>query len=260
MSLSETMDKSPDSVNSSELDYSTIFKRNLFKSEVDSSSKTKEINVKNLDKTDLHLKLWGTVTGKHTLAFAVIENEKKIQGLYKEGDSIEGATLRMILKDKVILRSKGKDEILEMQDRPQLVKAEISKASSSLMQKASKAFLATQNITERPPQTRKIVLNRSEIDAAVSDIGSMMTQVKISPYFIEGKANTAGLRLSGIQSGSIFQKMGLVNGDVILGVEGQQIESLDDAMTFYDSMLSQDSVTLKVRRRGRINDIEYLIE
>lgn len=256
ISLSETVDQDTDDLNRRLSDYNIIFERNLFNSkEIDLASQ-KSPAVSSLEKTSLQLKLWGTVTGKGTAAYAVIESQEKTQQLYREGEKIQGATLKQVLRDRVILRTAGKDEVLEMQDKPQ--------GGTPLLQEAVPEPMATLPSQVEKPETRTgaqhIILSRTEIDKAISDIGSMMTEAKVTPHFVEGNADPAGLKIADIKPGSLYQKMGLANGDIILGVEGRQIESLEDAMTFYESMFSQDSIVLMVERRGKLNHIEYRIE
>ncbi|MCK5202586.1 MAG: hypothetical protein KAR15_01890, partial [Desulfobacterales bacterium] len=72
--------------------YRAITKRNLFNTRPDSEAPAQAINVDDLKKTDLNLKLWGTVTGQDRKAYAVIEDTKtRQQNLYRIGDSIQNA-------------------------------------------------------------------------------------------------------------------------------------------------------------------------
>jgi general secretion pathway protein C len=85
-----------------------------------------------------------------------------------------------------------------------------------------------------------------------------MKQIRIRPNFKNGKPD--GLRLTGIRPNSIFYNMGLKSGDVIMGVDGKNIESVDDALKFYQSLQSSSRVQLQIKRRGRLKTIDYRIE
>jgi hypothetical protein len=78
-----------------------------------------ETDIQSLEKTRLQLKLWGTITGDAGgTAYAVIEDASKRrqpQSLYREGDNIGNALITMILREKVVLRVDGRDEILAME-------------------------------------------------------------------------------------------------------------------------------------------------
>ena len=220
--------------------YNTISQRNLFNTKK-KTDKIESIDVEALKQTDLKLKLWGTVTGDRDKAYAVIEEQKgRKQNLYKVGDSIQNATVKIILREKVVLTVNGKDEILELEkvtgDYKSIISSKKSKGSFS------------QNIT----------IKRSQIDKAVKNVNDLMKQVRIRPHFSNGKPN--GLNLSGIRPGSIFSEMGLKSGDIITGVNGKNIESVDDALKFYESLKSSSNVQLQLKRKGRQKTINYNIK
>ena len=219
--------------------YNAIIERNLFNTKK-KTDKIEQIDVETLKQTDLKLKLWGTVTGDRDKAYAVIEEQKeKKQNLYKVGDTIQTATVKIILREKVVLNVNGKDEILELEKVTGDYKSTISS------RKSKGAF--SQNIT----------IKRSRIDKAMKNVNDLMKQVRIRPHFSNGKPN--GLNLSNIRSGSIFSEMGLKRGDIITGVNGKEIKSVDDALKFYESLKSSSNVQLQLKRKGRQETINYNI-
>lgn len=220
--------------------YNKIIERNLFNTKK-KTNKIERVNIESLKQTDLKLKLWGTVTGDGGKTYAVIEEQKgKKQNLYKVGDTIQNATLKIILREKVVLNVNGKDEILELEKKAGNYKS----ITSSKKSKGS----FSQNIT----------IKRSKIDKAVKNITDLMKQIRIRPYFSDGKPN--GLILSSIRSDSIFSEMGLKNGDIITGVNGKNIESVDDVQEFYESLKSSSNVLLQLKQKGRQKTINYNIK
>ncbi len=220
--------------------YNTIIERNLLNTKK-KTDKIESVNVETLKRTDLKLKLWGTVTGDKDKAYAVIEEQKgKKQNLYKVGDTIQTATVKIILREKVVLNVNGKDEILELEKKAGAYKSTISS------KKSNRSF--SQNIS----------IKRSQIDKAMKNVNDLIKQVRIRPHFSNGKAD--GLNLSGIGSGSIFSEMGLKSGDIITGVDGKKIESVDDALKFYESLKSSSNVQLQLKRKGRQKTINYNIK
>ncbi|MFW5640437.1 MAG: PDZ domain-containing protein, partial [Thermodesulfobacteriota bacterium] len=75
--------------------------------------------------------------------------------------------------------------------------------------------------------------------------------------FTNGKPD--GLTLTRIRRNSIFRRLGLRNGDIITGVDGEPIESVDDALKFYNNLKSASDVSLEIKRRGRGQKMEYSI-
>jgi len=222
-------------------DYRAIMDRNLFKTKTGTGGRPQKLDIESLTPTDLKLKLLGTVTGDEKEAYAVIEDTAvRRQNLYKIGDAIQNATLKMILREKVVLNVNGKDEILgieKVREGPKTGRSPERKSASS---------------------SRNITIKRSQIDTALQDVNTLMKQVRIQPHFQNGKPD--GLRLTGVRPNSIFYKMGLKSGDIIVGVDGKNIESVDDALKFYQSLQSASKVQLELKRRGRPKTIEYNIE
>jgi len=231
--------------------YKPIIDRNLFRTKKEALEKVVRVDVDSLKPTDLRLKLLGTVSGDPKKTYAVIEDEKeRRQNLYKEGDSVQDATVKMILREKVVLNVNDRDEILEIE--------KIDTASTSRSTTDFPTRRTQPSVSNRPPSTQRISLNRSMIDDATQDIGKLMTDASIQPYFENG--NPEGLRLSRIKMDSIFRKMGLRRGDIITGIDGQNIRSVDDALRLYDRLKSANNVKVEIKRRGQSRILDYNIQ
>jgi len=221
--------------------YQAIVERNLFNTLKTEASEPIPIKIETLKQTELKLKLWGTVTGLAGQPYAVIEEAKgRQQNLYRVGDTVENATVKMILREKVILSVNGQDEILEIEH------------SRSL------AGGRTPYRTAIKSRRQNITLKRSQIESSIKNVNQLMKQVKIRPHTENGQA--AGLMLSSIQRGSIFRRMGLRSGDVITGVNGSSLVSVDDALKLYENMKSSSNMSIEIKRRGRNRTIDYNIE
>jgi len=225
--------------------YRTILQRDLFKTQKASGLPSQEarINFEEMEETKLQLKLWGTVTGDAQQSYAVIEDtQKREQNLYRVGDSIQQATVKAILRAKVVLSVNGQDEVLAMEEMKQGL------ASRAVPSRAGQQVSASRV----PTRTQRVSLRRAMIDQAIQDVSKLMTEIKILPH-------ENGLALSDIKPNSIFRRMGLRNGDVLRSVDGQQIRSVDDALKLYESLKSADKVTVELQRRGTDRVIDYNI-
>lgn len=227
-------------------DYRAIVDRDLFKTGTAPSAEQPKIDLEGLKQTELNLKLWGTVSGLKGAAYAVIEDTKlKQQNLYREGDSLQNAEVKVILREKVVLSVNGRDEILTMEEvKSTGPPSRFSGTTASADSPATRA--------------QRITLRRAQIEEAMQNVSELMGQVKVRPHFENGQPE--GLTLSSIAPRSIFRRMGLRNGDVIKGVDGQRIESVDDALKFYESIRSASNMTVDIQRRGRDKSIEYVIK
>jgi len=96
----------------------TVVEGNLFDTATGVETTPEIINIPALKKTNLKLKLWGTIIGNGVSAYAIIEEvTKREQKLYRAGETVQNATLSMILREKVVLNVDGKYEILEMETK-----------------------------------------------------------------------------------------------------------------------------------------------
>jgi general secretion pathway protein C len=236
--------------------YNTIAERNLFNitAEPDSQKAEPEAEAVNLDalkETDLKLKLWGTVTGGGEQSYAVIEDQKaREQNLYRAGDTIQDATVKLILREKVVLTVEGRDEILAMEET----------ASENGGMRAGNSAAGTAQTPRLPvsPYTRKVRLPSAQVHDALQNLGSIMDQATIRPHIEDGQPD--GISITAIKPNTIFRQMRLRNGDVITGVNGNPVRSMEDAMRIFGDITNSDSVQVEIKRRGRSQILDYQIE
>lgn len=231
--------------------YSAIAKRNLFNTNPDAAAPAQTVNVDNLKETDLKLKLWGTVASGERRAYAVIEDTKtREQSLYRTGDSIQNATLKMILRQKVVLSVNGQDEILGMEE-PGTAK----RGGPSPRVARQDASPPKMPVSSYP---RQLTLKSDQIESALENVDQLMEQARIRPHIEEGRP--AGISITGIKPNTVFRKMRLRNGDIITGVNGAPIESVEDAMKVFGDLSSSPEIQLEIKRRGRKRTLNYKIE
>jgi general secretion pathway protein C len=225
--------------------YAVISRRNLFGTREPSDQQRISSDIDRLRQTRLKLKLRGTISGTENTACAVIEDASgKGQYLVRVGDAIQDAVVLVILKGKIVLQVGGREEVLEM-DQWTSGPASLPSANTA----------APAQVDDRQ---QVISVKRSQIDDAIKDINQLMKQVRIIPNFNQGKPD--GLMISGIPQDSFFSQIGLRSGDILSGVDGKAIESVDDAMKIYTGMKSASRLKIQLKRGGREEVLDYAIE
>ena len=232
-------------------DYNIIAERNLFGgSKEEISVATEEVSLEGIPvaKKSQGLKLVGTVVtekSEENLAFIETRRSRK-QEAYREGDRVEQALIKRILRNNVIINTGRQDEVLTMEPE------ENSKSSPAQKRPA-------RSQKKRPARRGgPIRLERDEIESSVADLGELMQQVRVRPY-LEGR-KPAGFVVSNIKPGSLFAKMGLRNGDVIKGVNDEAITSPDQAIELYESLIEGGEIALEIKRGRRNQELRYEIE
>ena len=240
-------------------DYAAIAKRNIFNSSDQEQAAApvveETLNLETLKQTDLKLKLWGTVTGQNEGDYAVIEDAKaREQNLYRAGDTIQNAVVKLILREKVILKVGANDEILAMEEN-------IGQGRRSPAARRDVRSPSSPSPAERLPVSsypRKIRLQADQVEKAMENLGELMEQATLRPHIEDGQS--AGISITGIKPNAIFRKMRLRNGDIITGVNGDAIESVEDAVKVVEQLSSGSDIQLQIKRRGREQSLDYNIE
>jgi general secretion pathway protein C len=63
--------------------------------------------------------------------------------------------------------------------------------------------------------------------------------------------------ISSIQAGSLYQKMGILDGDIIQGVDNRKIQTADDMMSLFNTFKNASTMALSIRRGGRQETLNY---
>ncbi|HSV92242.1 MAG TPA: type II secretion system protein GspC [Desulfobacterales bacterium] len=229
-------------------DYRVVVERNLFNSgrQALAGPAGPALELDKLKQTELKLKLWGTVTGRDGQTYAVIEDQKtREQSLYRPGDAIQNAAVKLVLRHKVVLTVGGRDEVLAMEEPG------VTRAPGPARAEAPARGPAAEAV-------QPVVVPAEQIDKAMENIGDLLNQATFRPHIEDGKA--AGISITGIKPNAIFRRLRLRNGDIITGVNGMPIASVDDAVQAMSSLSPDGPVQVKVKRRGQEETLEYKTE
>jgi general secretion pathway protein C len=221
-------------------DFETIMQRNIFGSVETRPEELEEREIEALEPTSLKIALLGTVTGSPQSAVAIIEeSDKKTQGLYRLGDSVQNAIVRKILRGKVVLRVGDNDQILTMEES---------------LSSRSETDHGISTVGGRGEETT-IMVNLSDLQSSLTNINRLLTEARIRPHYRDGKAD--GLALTQVKPDSFFRTLGLQDGDIVQGIDSRAIRSPDDILSFYENLKSGSQISLQVDRRGQQRTINY---
>jgi hypothetical protein len=78
---------------------------------------------------------------------------------------------------------------------------------------------------------------------------------RIVPEASNGK--TVGLRLFGIREGSGLSRLGLVDGDLVLSVNGSEIRNPEKALGLYERVRTADEIILELSRNGLPRELRF---
>lgn len=213
--------------------YRIVTERNLFKTTTQSIA-DKQGGAFSQD-ISLLIDLRGTVAGEGDQGFAIIEEKaNRKQRLVKVGALVAGAKVLRIKRNGLDLLVDGQERTLKMaetREAPLLPAVPVAAAGGT------------------------IIVNRSDITTGLQDMGSMLRQAQVRPFFNAGVQE--GFMVTGIQPGSLYQRLGIQEGDVLQGIDSRNIRTAEDMVTLYNTLKSAPAMTLSVRRSGQQESLNY---
>jgi general secretion pathway protein C len=238
----------PQEGNKPEAYYALIHQRDIFNSTGPAAAPTA---VPVIEKTPLKLKLWGVALHEDGTSYAIIEDlTQRKQDLYPVSAEVPGgATVKSIEWDRVVLSRNGQDEILDLEQgvgAPNLP----SRLARPAIGRPATADAHIQEVSQN-----EYVIDRSEVDSALENMSQLFTQIRAVPHFEGGKAT--GFRLFAIRSGSLFDKIGLKNGDIIQSINGSPMNDPSRAMALFQELRNQNDLTVEVIRNRQPQTLTY---
>jgi len=174
---------------------------------------------------------------------------------------VASAVVKQIEWDRVILDRDGRDEILELAS-PQggAVPAGIvpARAAPPAAPPANAAAQPGQNPHIRQISDAQYQIDRSEVDSALDNMNQLFTQIRAVPHFEGGKS--VGFRLFAIRQGSIFDQIGLKNGDVIQRINGSDLSDPAKALALFQQLRSESSINMDYLRNKETKSVSYQIQ
>jgi type II secretion system protein C len=183
----------------------------------------------------------GTVAGGGKYGFAIIEERgTRKQRLVKTGDVVYDAKVIRIKRNALDVLVAGRERTLKIVE---------TKEAPILPPPGGTAAIGPS------PPPGAVVIPRNEVQQAMEDMGSMLSQAQIRPYFNAGVPD--GFIVNSIRSGSLYQRMGITNGDIIQEVNNRKIQTADDVMGLLTTIKSGASLSLGIKRQGKSETLSY---
>lgn len=185
-------------------------------------------------------RLVGTIEGE-SFSGAVLEEPGKGQTFYRPGEKMpDGSQIIKVLRDKITLRqADGSAVELHVIDDTKIVNVPAAGAGVRRMGEG------------------RFMVDQREVAASTDNISQLLTQARALPYLENGK--TVGFRVSEIVPGSIFEKIGLQNGDVIQRLNAQDVDDPGKFFQLYQGLKEEKSVSIDLLRGGQRQTLNYEI-
>jgi len=178
------------------------------------------------------LKVLGYTDENGLVLALVILNDKPY--VFSSEKDIEGYIIKYVQDDMLVLDKDGKK-----------IKLKLEKGESSI----GKTSIVSLKKDDTADSSLNYKVKRSEIEAQLKDINSLIRTVFISPYY--NKGDFVGYRISRMVRDSILRKIGINTGDVIVRINGDSVESPQNVIELLGKISDVTAVSIDILRRGQ---------
>lgn len=206
---------------------------------------SQELNSRRLDNlpiSSLNLVLNGVIASGAG-GYALISVNGQSQEPFAVGQDITGgAVLQAVYSDRVVIGRNGALEslLLEGLDKSAMTQDPVPAQSPA----AAPSDLVQQTGTNRYTVERDRLANQMRTP-------DFLKQATMAP------ASGGGFLVRQIQPGSLYEKLGMRPGDVIKSVNGQPINTAEDAIKLYQQLANLSSVQMDIQRGGKNESLYY---
>ena len=184
--------------------------------------------------------LIGTIEGEY-FSGAVLADTTNQQAFYRLDQKLpDGSRIVKVKRDRVTLkRPDGSTVEIEIVDETKIVNVAKAVPGSGVRKVGEGRFMVDQR----------------EIASSTENLNQVLTQARALPFMEAGK--TVGFRISEIVPGSIYEKIGLVNGDVVQRVNSQDVDDPGKFFQLYQGLKDEKRISIDLLRNGQRQSLNY---
>lgn len=187
------------------------------------------------------IRLIGVVFNDRRGVFAIVEElASKRQALYRLHEDIpDVGEVSEIHPDGMVVRLGDQEELLQL----------------AMLEKPAPATPAGAPAAAAQGAPLKKVIDRREVEQAMSDLPKLLTQARAVPNMVNGALN--GFRIDYIAPTSFYEKIGLLSGDVLQRVNGVEIRDPSTMFSLFQQLKNEHTVKLDLVRNNQRSTVTY---
>lgn len=197
----------------------------------------------------LNIRLLGTVVAGDR-SYAVMKLGAGEEQVVLLGSDIQpGVVLKEIQSDAIVVDNRGRREKVLM------ARGNLSSSASpntAAMNANAPAMMPPAAMPEGPDQRS---FTREEIQGELNDLPRLLTGALAVPHQTNG--NPDGFLIQDIVPGSLYEKAGLQNGDVVRSVNGEMITTPEKGIALFQALQSAKSLNLEITRAGAAQQLHF---
>ena len=195
----------------------------------------------------LNIKLIGTVVaGDKSAAMVSVQSSRKQEVFFLHEEIQPRVTLEEVAATEIVVSNHGKRERISIEAGKPIAQAP----------RAATPRKTAPRISMANSINRKI--NRNKLNSQMRNFSTLLSQARVSPHFTNKKPD--GFTISEIVKGSLYEEIGLKNGDIIKKVNGESVTGAEQAMRMYRELQNATFIDVEVERAGTLQQISYVIQ
>jgi general secretion pathway protein C len=195
----------------------------------------------------LNVKLRGVFASSGILpAFAIVNTGGKDEPVKAGAEIMPGAILDSVKPTYITVKRNGALERINLDEKGQVLN---TASARTLGQQASQFKLKVPNSA---PNT--FTFSRGELNQSLQDPKQLTNLGKLSP------ATGGGMLLEDVPPGSLAERLGLTQGDIVRQVNGQAINTMADLSRLYTQFATTSQITLDGSRGGKPLNLSYSVQ
>jgi hypothetical protein len=122
---------------------------------------------------------------------------------------------------------------------------------STQVKVANDAQLPAPTIEQPSRDQVNVALPRTSVEAYLLNLPELLKSAQTTPHYtdgVNGQRHIEGFEIAQIRAGSVVEQIGLRNGDVILEVNGETLDSLATVLRLFSQVQAATQATLTVLR------------
>jgi general secretion pathway protein C len=204
-----------------------------------------------------NMALLGTVT-RGDLSLAVIRTEKEVKTYRQGGETPGGGVLEEVARLYVTIKFQdGSILNLPLYDGT-AASAPAAEGRGRAAASAPAPPAATTGEAVRSIGENRWSISREEAERARGNLNELLKQARMEPRIIDGRTDGFVVRM--IQPRSLLALLGIQRGDVLMQVNGVELDSPEKALQIFQQLREARNISIGLVRDGERMNFDYQIE
>lgn len=130
-------------------------------------------------------------------------------------------------------------------------------AKKSDNQTSQNAEIFIEELATPPDDQRIFRFKRTYVNQQLANLNALLNDARVIPIEQDGKP---WFIFDFVREGSIYEKLGLKNKDMIVQINGFTVDSLPKALKLFEALQLEEKITLRIKREGQLTDFQYFID